>query len=450
MGKPLLPWQKNVLNDALTIDKDGKWKRSTCGVLAARQNGKSQLIRMRCIAGLFIFGEEFQYMITQNRRLSIDHLNEIVKLIESVEWMKKRIKRVSRTNGSEAIEIWCNHYPAQCEPGCNRVRKLGILAATTDGPRGASADFLWIDELREIPEMVWAAAAPTTRARPNAQTFISSNAGDANSTVLNDIRNKALANKSPRLGWYEWSAEPFCRIDDEIEIARANPSLGYLVTWESLEDSIERDNMDTIRTELLCQWVSALDSPWNLDAFDAGTNKAIVMDPNLPTWMGLDLVFNRTEAYLVTVQEKDESLNVFLHKWVKDSPINDKELASEIAVLARQYRARQVAYDPNTAGFIAPHLQRAGIRMEATPWSSAYFSTLCDITMSSMNIGRMVHLGQPELRQHLSACARRPASDGGWRIARRASTNPISAAVALVLAIGHAESPRQKISATVV
>jgi hypothetical protein len=405
---------------------------------------------MRCIAGLFIFGEEFQYMITQNRRLSIDHLNEIVKLIERVDWMKKRIKRVSRTNGSEAIEIYCEHYPKACPPGCKPVRKLGILAATADGPRGASADFLWIDELREISEVVWAAAAPTTRARMNSQTWVSSNAGDGNSTVLNDIRNKALANKSPRLGWYEWSAEPFCRIDDPIEIAKANPSLGHLVSWESLEDSIERDNMDTIRTELLCQWVSALDSPWNLDAYDSGTTKSITMDPNLPTWMGLDLVFNRTEAYLVSVQEKDDSLNVFLHRWVKDSPINDKELASEIAVLARQYRARHVAYDPNTAGFIAPHLQRAGIRMEATPWSSAYFATLCDITMSSMNIGRLKHLGQPELRQHLAACARRPASDGGWRIARRASTSPISAAVALVLAVGHAEAPRPKLSAAVV
>ena len=81
-------------------------------------------------------------MITQNRRLSIDHLNEIIKLIERVDWMKKRIKRVSRTNGSEAIEIWCEHYPASCPVKCKRVRKLGILAATTDGPRGASADFL--------------------------------------------------------------------------------------------------------------------------------------------------------------------------------------------------------------------------------------------------------------------------------------------------------------------
>ena len=88
--------------------------------------------------------------------------------------------------------------------------------------------------------------------------------------------------------------------------------------------------------------------------------------------------------------------------------------------------------------------------MEATPWSSAYFATLCDVTMSAMNSGKLKHLGQPELRTHLAACARRPASDGGWRIARRASTGGISAAVALVFAVGHAEAPRTKIVAAVV
>jgi phage terminase large subunit-like protein len=169
------------------------------------------------------------------------------------------------------------------------------------------------------------------------------------------------------------------------------------------------------------------------------------MDPTLPTWMGLDLTFNRTEAYLVSAQEHPDGLRIFLHRWIKDNAIGERELASEIAVLARQYKARQIAYDPATAGFVAPHLQKAGIRMQENGWGSAYFATLCDVTASAMNSERLKHPGQSELRDHLVACARRPASDGGWRIARRASQSPISAAVALVLAVGHAEVPRTQI-----
>lgn len=439
------------MDDALVIDKQNKWQRTTVSVIVARQNGKSHLVRMRVLAGLYVFGEANMYGMSQNRRLSIDHLNTIIAMAQSKEWMRKRIKRISRTNGSEALEVWCEHYPEDCPGKCARVRKYAILAATTDGARGASADFLWIDELREISEAVWAAASPTVRARPNASIWVSSNAGDASSTVLNDLRARALADDNPRLGWYEWSAELGCKIDDIDAIKAANPALGHTVNIENIMDSIARDHPDTVRTETLCQWIDAIDSPFNLQAWDAGIDRTMVLDPSgVPTFMGLDINFNRTEAYLVTVQEIDGKLRAFMHRWEKDSPINDRELASELAVLYRQYKARQIAFDPNTAGFVAPHLQKAGIRMEPTPWSSAYFATLCDITMMSMNSDRIKNTGQVELRQHLAACARRPASDGGWRIARRASINPISAAVALVLAVGHAEAPRTKVMASVV
>lgn len=442
-----MEWQKNVLNDALTIDEDGRWVRTTTGIIVARQQGKSHLVRMRSLAGLLFFNEAQQYYIAQNRRLSLDHLWKILDMVDSQTWLRRRIKKTSRTNGSESIELWCEHYPKECPPGnCKRVRKLGVLAATADGARGASGDFLWVDELREISEQVWSAASPITRARPNASTWISSNAGDSTSTVLNDLRNRALANDNPRLGWYEWSAPPGCKIDDPIAIAQANPALGHTVTWSALEDSIARDHPDTVRTETLCQWVAALDSPFNLDAFDAGTERTLVMDASgVPTYMGLDLTFNRNEAYLVTAQQVGEHLNVFLHRWEKDGPINERELASDLAVLARQYKAKHIAYDPNTAAFIAPHLQRAGIKMEATSWSSAYFATLCDITMTAIDSGKIRHPGQVELRTHLAQSARRPASDGGWRIARRAATSPISAAVAMVMAVGHAEAPRIKV-----
>ena len=62
----------------------------------------------------------------------------------------------------------------------------------------------------------------------------------------------------------------------------------------------------------------------------------------------------------------------------------------------------------------------------------------------------MLFRSQDILKEHLVATARKPASDGGWRIARRASTNPISAAVALVMAVGHATQPQVESAIVVV
>jgi phage terminase large subunit-like protein len=249
-----------------------------------------------------------------------------------------------------------------------------------------------------------------------------------------------LTFSSERLGWFEWSAAS----NDVWNIENwkhANPALGHTISLESLEDSAKFDNPDVFRTESLSIWINAIDSPFPLEAWDNGEQE-IAIEDDLPTYMALDLSFSRDKAYLVTVQKRaDEKLACFVHEWTGLSNI---ELASEIATLSRRFRPRVLAYDPNTAGFIAPQLARAGIAVAPTPWASTAFSIFCDQTLAAMSGGQIIHAGQEILKTHLGASARKPASDGGWRIARRASTNPISAAVALVMAVGHATQPQSE------
>lgn len=449
LGEPLLEWQKHVLDQGLAIDDSGRFRRKTNTIVVARQNGKTTLVRALLLASLYVFDMKRIGIMAQDRKQSLETKEWLIEKIQSTPWLLERLKHDSRSHGEERIEVWCHHYPSPCIGKCNRVRRLDILASTPRAARGKTLDLLYIDELREITGPVWAAAEPTIRARKNAQIWTSSNAGDDTSTVLNTLRNTALANKSPRFGYWEWSASPEKKITDKTGWLQANPSVGHIIEIEDIQDSFDRSTADEFETEALCRWRIALDSPWNLEAFDAGFNKGIELDPKLETYMGLDLVFNRQEAYLVTVQVAPDGLRTFMHKWIKEGPINEVELASEIAVLARQYRPRQIAYDPNTAGFVAPHLQKVGIRMEPTGWSSSTFATLCDVTMSAMNSERIKHAGQPELRSHLIACTRKPASDGGWRIARRAAQSPISGAVAFVLAVGHAEKPKTQVTVSV-
>jgi phage terminase large subunit-like protein len=446
LGVPLLPWQKHVLNDALTIRPDGTWVKGTVGTLVARQNGKTHMMRMRILAGLYIFGEKQTIAMAQTRQLSLDTFKQTVDLAESLDWTRKRIKRVSRTNGQEELEVYCHHYPKSCGEKCERIRKYAIRAATSEGPRGSTADLLYVDELREIDEQAWAAVTPVTRARPNAQVWITSNAGDSTSTVLNNLRQRALTTDSPRMGWYEWSAAPGSKVDDIKAWQAANPALGHLINTDNITDAALFDSPDAFKTETLCMWVDAIDSPWPIDKWNDGETD-VSLDADLMTWMGLDLSFDRTRAFLVTVQQRTESgFNVFLHEWHKETPINDVELVGDIATITRQYRPRVFAYDPNTSGYLAPTLARAGIPVAPTPWSSAGFSIMCDQALNVMSNADLYHPGQKTMHEHLVSCARRPASDGGWRIARRAAANQIGAAVALVMALGHATTPQATVT----
>ena len=166
LGVPLLPHQDYLMTEALAVTPNGKWARSTIGAIMARQNGKTHAMRMRILAGMYVFGEKNIIAISQSRMLSLDTFRQVVDMAEGTSWTRKRIKRVSRTNGQEELEVYCHHYPKSCGEKCERIRKYSIKAATAESPRGATADLLWIDELREINQATWAAATPLTRPRP--------------------------------------------------------------------------------------------------------------------------------------------------------------------------------------------------------------------------------------------------------------------------------------------
>jgi phage terminase large subunit-like protein len=143
IGQPLLDWQKLILDDMCTVDKQGMFIRKTNLLLIARQSGKSHLARMRCLAGLFMFGEKDILIMSSNRGMAMKSFNIMADIIERNDWMRSQLKDgdvkkgIRRTNGDERI-ILANGA------------QLEVRAATSDGARGMTADFLWIDELREV------------------------------------------------------------------------------------------------------------------------------------------------------------------------------------------------------------------------------------------------------------------------------------------------------------
>jgi phage terminase large subunit-like protein len=247
------------------------------------------------------------------------------------------------------------------------------------------------------------------------------------------------------MGYYEYSAPAGSAVDDIEAWKMANPAMGYTINEQNIKDAATFDSPDAFKTETLCMWVDAIDSPWPMQVWNE-CESDVALEDGLPTWMAMDLNFNRELACLVTIQQRENGFGVFLHEWKKEGGINDLELAGEIATLTRRYRPRVLAYDPNTAGWIAPRLAQAGVPVAPTPWNSANFAIMCDQTMNAMQSRQLLHPAQETMHSHLVSCARRPASDGGWRIARRAAQVPISAAVALVMAVGHATEPQQSVS----
>lgn len=93
---------------------------------------------------------------------------------------QKKVKAVTRANGREEIEL---------KNGC----RYKIIAPTPGAARGLTANTVYLDEARQHRTTDgFAALAYTMQASKNPQMWITSNAGDIHSVVLNQIRNRAL------------------------------------------------------------------------------------------------------------------------------------------------------------------------------------------------------------------------------------------------------------------
>ena len=235
---PLLPFQEYVLKDMLTVDKTGAWVRKTNLLLIARQNGKTHLARMLILAHLLKWDSKNILIMSSNRSMALDTFRQVAAVLESNDHLKGFVKQIRHANGTESIEMLDG-------------TRLDVVAATRDGSRGRTADFLYIDELREVNEEGYRAAIPTTRARPNSQTLLTSNAGDAFSLVLNGMRERALENPPKSFGFYEYSAPQYCKVTDRSGWAMANPALGYTITEEALEEAVATSPIENTRTEIL-------------------------------------------------------------------------------------------------------------------------------------------------------------------------------------------------------
>jgi len=426
---PLLPWQEHVLKDALTVDKDGKWIRKSNLILVARQNGKTHLTRMLILAHLLKWESKNVIIASSNRAMALDTFRQVAQVFEANENLMAMVKAIRYANGTECIEM-------------KTGQRLDVVAATRDGSRGRTADALFLDELREWGEEAYRAAMPVTRARPNAHTWLTSNAGDAFSVVLNDMRERALSNPPKSFGFYEYSAEPTADIWDRKGWQQANPALGWTITEETLEESVATSPIENTKTELLCTWVSSLQSPWTHGSIEDCSDANLEIPVGGYTVFAFDVNPSRRNASLVAGQIlADGRIGVgLLQTWESQVSVDDLKIAVDIKAWADQYRPRMICFDKYATQTIADRLATSGQVVQDI--SGAAFYTACTDLKNALDNRTLVHKGQDKWIQQMNNCAAK-TNDSSWRIVKRTSGGDISGAIASAMVVTQLVKPMQ-------
>jgi hypothetical protein len=82
----------------------------------------------------------------------------------------------------------------------------------------------------------------------------------------------------------------------------ANPALGHTITEESLEEAVATNKIEDTRTELLCQWIDSLQSPWPHGILEETSDSTLTIPAGGYTVFGFDVSPSRRNASLVAGQ----------------------------------------------------------------------------------------------------------------------------------------------------
>jgi phage terminase large subunit-like protein len=168
----LMPWQKFYFENALKIRPDGRWAHPIVTTVVSRQSGKSTMMLVRILAGLYLFDEPLQIASAHRLATSFEQFRTIVSMIEANDSLAKQVKRIYWSHGAEEIQMLNG----------NRF----MIKAGGSSARGVSKpETVYLDELREMHDLEsFASLRYTLLAAKNPQVLGFSSAGDQHPRFL--------------------------------------------------------------------------------------------------------------------------------------------------------------------------------------------------------------------------------------------------------------------------
>lgn len=471
-GRPeLLPWQKWLFIHALEIEGDlqGEWRfRFRVNVIiVGRQNGKTEMSKILSLYFLYILGVPLVIGTAQTLSMSKETWRACVNEIKNNKELRKEFTKATQSNGSEELILTDN-------------RRYKIAPLSSKGGRGFTGDLIILDEIREHKDFsAWRSLKFTTRTKERSIVWCISNAGEVDAVLLRQLRLKShellgdpdgackqlealgepkdddgepLDDKlsATRRGYFEWSSHPNAAIDDHDEWARANPSLGYIISEDTMVSEMEdaRNGGDEIgfRIECMCQWIDvSINSAFPGDSWENGKDEDSYIAPDATKFYGIDMSAKHDHvAAAVCGLRKDRNwhievmeyatnittiINLIRHRAAKEGKITValQGKGANISQFADMFEAIQGVNVFRCEG------------SDLTAFHGRFYEGIAvSDTGSTLSHDAIYHRSQPILDLGQSLSQTKTLGDGAWVFDRKKSKVDVCALEACVMAYGAA------------
>lgn len=434
------PYQADVMDVMLAVRPDNKWVCPECGIVMPRQNGKGSIFEIRALAGLYLLGEPLIMWSAHEYKTAMEGFRRVLGLIENTDDLRRRVHKVSRTNGDEGIEL--NGDGGRLITGRQRLR---FIARSKGSGRGFTGHCNLMDEVFAYTEDQQAALMPTVSAVANAQiVYASSPPLDAvTGQPLFALKRRGESGTDPSLGWFDWGQPPGVDLDDPEVWAAANAAMGIRISEEAIARERRSMTPEAFGRERLGIWPetagTSVISPelWS-DLADPGAGQ--------PTDVvfAVDVTPMRDHAAIAMAGLRPDGLiqvAIVDHRpgtdWVVDRLSVLKDRWDPVAiVIDGKGPAGTLIFDLNQAGMIKSEDLERPNRGDLAILSTSNVTNAFGMFVDRVRQRQIRHAADVPLNVALTGAKTRPLGDGSaW--ARRGNTDisPLVAATDAVWAL---------------
>jgi hypothetical protein len=420
MGSPPMPWQQDNVRAILRTTPGGTWTHPVYCLICVRQAGKSEILLLRCLYGLFKLGETIIYS-TQQWKTAKKLAQRLAKMIKARPSLQRRLLKPPTFSGGQA-EI--------------HTADGGAILFTTrsnDVARGwDEVDLLIVDEAYNVTEGEIAALTFTQMAAKNPQAIYASSAVNAmqhaNGEVLAGIRRKGLAH-APRLGFREYMApEPppgttdveRARLRESPEVWRtANPSHGVVQTDDKVEAAMigfaTAAGRRSFEVEILGwgDWpVDATDRPVLINAKgwkDMGTDAPTLIGPRVTV---LDREPAGKRLWVVTAAQRTTDNRIYLEIGYHQQASNTAVVKHVVDIATALDPIAFVIDAKSDAAVIEPDVIDA--KIEPTITNTTHYGLACGGFLDDALDGRLTHGNQSLMNTAISLAGKKDLLRGGF------------------------------------
>ncbi len=231
-GLSSYPWQQNLLEAIMAVDKTGVWVHQKFGYSIPRRNGKSEILYILELWGL----EHGLNMLHTAHRISTSHssFEKVKRYLEKMGYEDGEDFNSIRAKGQERIELYKSGGVVQ------------FRTRTSNGGLGEGFDLLIIDEAQEYTTEQESALKYTVTDSDNPMTIMCGTPPTpvSSGTVFTKYRDACLFGKGKYSGWAEWSVDEEKEIDDVDAWYNSNPSMGFHLNERKIEAELGEDKLD--------------------------------------------------------------------------------------------------------------------------------------------------------------------------------------------------------------